>query len=172
MRKTRIFALSMVLASLLFGATAAFAGGYPFAVLDTSTDTKVIVLGKFASGAEQFTQAEAQGLVTTIAGLISGTLGETTSSTSVLTPDDLVNFGYDADALKAMVKANYRAWGLTLYVFVDIKKTAEYASGVGPNVRIDVYIADMASEVGIQADYLYALSLETPYMYTGLLGSQ
>ncbi len=101
--------------------------------------------------------------------LVQGTLGSS-GSTLIYTPNQLAGFGLgDADALKNLVKSNYQQWGIGLYIFVDIKQVGQYYAGFGPNARIDVYIADMANLVNVNADYLYALSIETPKMYSDLL---
>ena len=165
MRKTKMYVSTLVLGVMLFGSASAFAAGYPFAVATTSGSTKAIVLGKFAS--DQFSQAEAQALTVSVAGIIQSFLAS--SNPTVLTPSQMA--AYDADTWKTMVKSNYKAWGFSSYIFVNITKTPEHVAGFGPNLRLDIFIADMASLVGVQADYLYAASIEVPYMYTPLLNS-
>jgi len=156
----------MLVGLLAFGASSASASGYPFFAYDNSSSTSIVVVGKFSS---QYTQAEAQNLTATIVSLIEGTLGSS-GNTLIYTPNELaaISLG-DADTLKNAVKSVYKQYGIDLYVFVDIKQVSQYAAGFGPNARIDLYIADMASQVGVTADYLYALSIEHPKMYTDLL---
>jgi len=166
MNKTKVFILSMVIGLLAFGASSASASGYPFFVLDQSSETPIVVVGKFST---QYTQAEAQNLTSTVVALVQDTLGSS-GSTIIYTPNQLVSLGLgDADYLKNLIKNIYAQYGIELYIFVDIKQVSQYAAGFGPNARIDVYIADMAAELGISADYLYALSIEHPKMYTDLL---
>jgi hypothetical protein len=168
MKRKLIQTLILTTAIILFAGVSSFAAGYPFAVLTPSGSTKVIVLGKFDSSAGQFTQSEAQEMTATVAPIIKGLLKNLVQTDiAVLTPNDLK--GYDADTLKPIVKNGYKSWGYTLYAYVDITKTAEYVKGFGPNMRLDVYIADMALYVGVVADYLYAASIEVPYKYTSFL---
>ncbi len=171
MRSIRLFAVALILGTLLVGTGVASAAGYPFAVLDNSTGTSAVIVGKFASGSGQFTQQEAQNLVDSVVAAVQSTLGSTGGST-ILGPSDLASVGYgDADALKDFIKQNYMAAGIDVYIFLDIKRTAQYAAKFGNNIRIDVYVADMAQPLGISADYLYAASIEAPEMYLSLLQS-
>lgn len=166
MNKTKVFILSMVIGLLAFGASSASAAGYPFFVLDQSLGSPVVVVGKFST---QYTQAEAQNLTSTIVALVQESLGSS-GSTVIYTPNQLASWGLgDADALNSAIKSNYQQWGIELYIFVDIKQVSQYAAGFGPNARIDVYVADMASYVNVNAPYLYALSIELPKMYSNLL---
>jgi len=168
MKKLKIVSMSTIIGILLLFATAAFAGGYPFAVLDTSTSTKIVVVGKFST---QFTQQEAQNASAAVISLVQENLGSS-GTTAMYTPNELASFGVgDADYLKSLVKDNYVAAGFDLYVFVDIKRVAEYVPGFGGNVRIDLFIADMAAALGISADYLYALSIEAPELYASLFSA-
>ena len=168
MKRNLMQTMLLTTAIILFAGVSSFAAGYPFAVLTPSGSTKIIVLGNFDSSSGQFTQSEAQDLTATVAPIISGLLKNyIQTDIVVLTPDDLK--GYDADTLKPMVKSGYKSWGYNLYAYVDITKTAEYVKGFGPNMRLDVYIADMALFVGVVADYLYAASIEVPYRYTSFL---
>jgi hypothetical protein len=171
MRKVKITVLSLLTTVMLFGSASVFASGFPFGVLTTSGSTKIVVLGDFSSVSGQFTQEEAQNLTATVAPIIQSLLTSSSSSVEieVLTPNQLR--GYDADTLKLLVKSNYKAWGYNTYIFVNITKKAEYVAGFGPNMRLDVYIADMASLIGVSADYLYATSIEVPYMYASILNS-
>ncbi len=165
MNKTKYFILSMVIGLLAFGASSASAAGYPFFVLDTSLGSPVVVVGKFST---QYTQAEAQNLTSAVVALVQDTLGSS-GSTIIYTPNQLAAFGLgDADYLKDLIKGIYLQNGIELYIFVDIKQVGQYYAGFGPNARIDVYIADMAQAIGVNAPYLYALSIETPKMYSDL----
>lgn len=171
MKGIRLYAVVLMLGILAVCTGVASAAGYPFAVLDTSTEDSVIVVGKFASGSGQFTEQEAQNLVQSVVAAVQGTLGSSGGST-IFTPSALKAAGLgDADELKTLVKQNYRAAGFDLYIFLDIKRTAQYATGFGNNIRIDVYAADMASFVDVSAPYLYAVSIEAPEMYLSLLSS-
>ncbi|MBI5589697.1 MAG: hypothetical protein HY881_04350 [Deltaproteobacteria bacterium] len=161
MKKPMMYVLCMVIGVMLFGGASALASGYPFAILSSSGPMPTILLGKFASDNGQFTQAEAQNLTAPIAAILQKFFSST--ATSVLTPNQLA--AYDADTLKTLVKSNYKNWGYSTYTFVNITKTPEYAAGFGPNVRQDIYIADKAYLVNVQADYLYVTSIEQPYMY-------
>jgi hypothetical protein len=166
MNKTKVFILSMVIGLLAFGASSVSASGYPFFVLDQSLGSQVVVVGKFST---QYTQAEAQNLTSKVVALVQDTLGSS-GSTVIFTPNQLESWGLgDADALNSAIKSNYKQWGIDLYIFVDIKQVSQYAAGFGPNARIDVYVADMADLVNVNADYLYALSIELPIMYADLL---
>lgn len=168
MKRKGIASVFLTTAIILFMSGSSFASGYPFAVLTPSGSNSVIVLGKFDSSSGQFTQTEAQNLTATVAPIIQGLLKNIVQTdVTILTPDDLK--AYDADKWKSMVKKDYKSWGFTIYAYVDVTKTAEYVKGFGPNMRLDVYIADMALFVGVLADYLYAASVEIPYKYISLL---
>lgn len=169
----KIAILALIVFALVGSAAAALGSGYPVAVVAADDEDTILVLGKFASGAGQFTQAEADGLVNTVAALVQGFLGSTGGAV-VLNPTQMAGYGLgDADNVKALAKANYPAWGVDIFVFVDISKTAETAPGYGPNMRLSVYVVDMATLLGppIPAGDLYIASIEVPYMYTTLLNS-
>jgi len=174
MKSIRLLLVGLILGGMVVCSGVASAAGYPFVVVDTSV-YPTIVVGKFASGAGQFTQTEAENLVQSIVAAVEGQDLVNTSTASVLTPSQLAGLSInghslsDGDYVKNLVKQNYVDWGLGLYIFLDVRKKAEYSAGFGNNVRIDVYVADMASLLGISADYLYALSIETPAMYVSLL---
>lgn len=168
----KIVILALIVFALVGSVATALGSGYPVAVIAADTDSTILVLGKFASGTGQFTQAEADGLVNTITALVQGFLGST-GGVVVLNPSQMAGYGLgDADNVRALAKANYIAWGADIFVFIDIKKTAtEYVSGYGPNMRLDVLVADLSTELGLPGDYLYATSIEIPYMYAQLLSS-
>lgn len=170
MRKIKIYLLSLVVGTAFLGSACAFASGYPFGVIVNDT-TSIIVVGKFASGTGQFTQAEAQNLSVSVAGLVQSLLGGSGISTpTVYTPSQLAAIGLgDADNAINLVKTNYLALGYDLFALVNISKTAQYTAGFGPNMRVDIYIADQAALVGVNAPYLYAASIEVPLLYTTLL---
>ncbi len=175
MRKTKIYLLSLVMGLTFFTSAGAIASGFPLAILSSSSLGYVIVIGKFASGSGQFTQAEANNLSLSVAGAIPGLIqsllgSSSVSAPTVLTPNQLAAAGLsDADDVINLVKANYKAWGYSFYAVVNISKYFEYATGYGQNLRLDVYIADIAALLGLGGDYLYAASIEVPYMYASLL---
>jgi len=52
MGKTKMLIISMLIGGMMLGATSAFANGYPFGIVSTSSSSKTIVVGKFST---QFT---------------------------------------------------------------------------------------------------------------------
>jgi hypothetical protein len=170
MRKIKIYLLSLVVGTAFLGSACAFASGYPFAVI-VNGDTSIIVVGKFASGSGQFTQAEAQNLSVSVAGLVQSLLsGSSVSAPTVLTPSQLASIGFgDADSDINLIKSSYKGAGFDVYVVVNISKTPQYVAGFGPNMRVDVSIADQASLVGVSAPYLYVASIEVPLLFASLL---
>jgi len=172
MKKATIVIVSLVLGVTLLGFSTGYAAGYPVAAIGTSTDTSIIVIGKFDPAS--FSQVEAQNISSTIFGALSGILGSlgSGSNTTLLTPDQLSGYGIaDADYLKTLVKDNYIALGFDIFVFLDIKRTNPVSQVSGPNIRIDVWVADKASLFELTGDYLYAASVEAPEMYLSLLQS-
>ena len=162
MRTGRKCILNLLIVLLLSTTASAVAGGIPFAVLGTSGATKIVVVGKFFSDSGQFTQTEAQSMTTVIASFVQSYLGAVSISATVLTPTQLSAYGSpynDADALLALVKTSYKTWGFNTYAEVDVKKVAEYVSGYGQNVRMDVFMSGS-----------YLASLEVPYSYISSLG--
>ena len=163
-----MYVLCIITGSMLFGNTSAFASGYPIAIITScslNSSQPSIVLGDFASGSGQFTQAEAQNLTTPITTAIQQALGNSGSSmtVTVLSPDQLT--ANDADTWKTIVYSNYKSWGFNTYTYVYISKSSVYATGFGPNIRLDFNVADKASLVNVKSAYLYLSSVEFPYMY-------
>jgi hypothetical protein len=153
MKKTNMLIVGMVMVGLLLGATAVHADGYPFGVISKSSSTTSIVIGKFST---QFTQKEAQDFTAAVVKLI----GSSAAGTTIYTPNDFAAMGItDADVVKLAVRQSYKAMGANNFIFLDIKKTAEYAAGYGYNIRIDVYLP-----TGTGVDFAYLLSLETSYL--------
>ncbi|HWR88712.1 MAG TPA: hypothetical protein VN260_00500, partial [Dissulfurispiraceae bacterium] len=56
-----------------------------------------------------------------------------------------------------------------LYLFLDISKTPSISAQYGNNIKIDVWVPDLAALLGFSGDYLYAATLETPEVLTGFL---
>jgi len=54
------------------------------------------------------------------------------------------------------VRSAYKSQGFSTFIFLDIKKTAEYVAGYGSNIRIDIYLP-----TGDGVDFAYLLSIET-----------
>lgn len=173
----KIVILALVVAALAGSVGSALAvGGYPFLVLAEGSEdgsATIAIVGKFYDGAGQFTFDEANTLVTSVTTGVTDLLG-TPVAVPVLTPRQLTDLGYgNADSDKALLKSAYKSAGIEFLVFVDIKKTGEYAPGFGQNMRVDVYIVDLATLIGppIPPGDLYVASLELPYVYVSLLNS-
>lgn len=150
MGKTKMLIISMLIGGMMLGATSAFANGYPFGIVSTSSSSKTIVVGKFST---QFTQQEAQNFTAAVVSLV----GANAQGTAIYTPNVLASYGItDADLLKMAVRSAYKSQGFSTFIFLDIKKTAEYVAGYGSNIRIDIYLP-----TGNGVDFAYLLSIET-----------
>jgi hypothetical protein len=172
----KIVILALVVAALVGSFGSALASGYPFLVLaegNESGTATIAILGKFHEGAGQFTFDEANTLVTSVIAGVTNLLG-TPAAVPVLTPRQMTDLGYgNADNDKAFLKSAYKSAGIEFLVFVDIKKIGEYAPGFGQNMRVDVYIVDLATLIGppLPPGDLYVASIELPYVYVSLLNS-
>ncbi len=171
MRGKSILGMVFIAVFLLAVTTTAFSAGYPvLAAVDpvSPDDPAIVVVGKFDQGA--FTEAQADQLSDAVAGLI-GSLGLTQGTPLVLKPSQLrIQFGAtDADALKSVAKIAYQGAGFDLYIFLDVTKKASVSAEYGSNIKIDVWVADLAALLGFSGDYLYVATLETPEMITSFL---
>jgi hypothetical protein len=157
-----IWAIAIAL-TMMFASTA-LASGYPMIAGDMSSG--VLVVGKFDSNS--FTLSEANQIAATVAGML-GMLGE---QTQFFGPSQVgPAFGIsDGDAVKSAAKSAYQSYGFDVYIFLDIKRVGAVSQDLGQNLRIDVWVADMAAELGIPGDYLYAASIEAPEMYLSMVG--
>ncbi len=179
MKKEKVFFACLGLIAGMFFVTAvpAYSSGYPFAAALISSDTSVIVVGKFDSSESGFTYAEAEGYSQAVAGAV-GLLGTDSQDVIVLSPSQIASYGYtDADTLKQLIKSAYTQSGFNLYVFLDITKVDSVEPQYGKNVRIDVWLADMVPLAnGLTGDsltgaYLYVTTIEVPETYLSALAS-
>jgi len=171
MRGKSILSMVFITVFLLAVTTTAFSAGYPvLAAIEpvSPDDPSIIVVGKFDQGA--FSEAQADRLSDAVVGLI-GSLGLTQGNTLLFKPSQLrAQFGAtDADALKSVAKSAYRGAGFDLYIFLDITKKASISAQYGSNIKVDVWVADLAALLGFSGDYLYVATLETPEAITSLL---
>ncbi len=170
MKKTRVFlaCLGIIAAVLFMGTAPAYSSGYPALGLymtGNPEDISVVVVGKFDSS---FNPQDVDAFFSAAMSLVGGSLPGVT----VLGPSQLAQYGSpfnDADSLKAFVKSAYQGLGIDLYIFLDATKVNSVEAQYGKNVRINAWVADMASEVGFTGDYLYATSIEVPELYLQLL---
>lgn len=180
MKKTvMLLRTAIITLSIFAGITAVHAGGIPALDIYNSGGTSIIVLGSYDSAG--FTFDEANTISTLVSSLSSqigpllGLSGLSTSGLSNFTPSQLKTYGYtDADTLKTFIKDSYLPSGFSLYIFLDITKSAGISQAYGQNLKINIWIADLASTLGMTGDYLYLGSIELPMMYitflSGLFG--
>lgn len=165
MKSTKIIATCLLI--LLIGATSAFASGK--AMIGTYDDgsSSLVVVAKFA---DNFSSAEADNMAAAL-GTVLGMTG-TTGAQLYMPSQVAAMFGSsDGDYIKDGVKSQYTSYGFDSYIFLDVKKVAGVSGATGINVRIDLWIADMAAQLGMPGDYLYVASLEVPQMYVSQLQS-
>ncbi len=80
------------------------------------------------------------------------------------------NFGItSADAFAAFALNDYKAYGLDLYVFLDVSRVAGLSESrlPGNNVRIDAWIGGIQSLLPglVPGNYLYLASVKVPEFY-------
>jgi hypothetical protein len=179
MKRARVLLTCLgLIVGIFFVTTApAYSSGYPFAAGLASSDTMVIVVGKFDSSASGFTYAEAEGYSQAVASAV-GLLGTLSQGVIILPPSQLASYGLtDADALNQEIKNIYVQSGFSLYIFLDITKVDSVQRQYGRNVRIDVWAADMVplanSLTGdsLTGSYLYVTTIEVPETYLSALAS-
>lgn len=170
MRRLSLMVVFLLAVSSMFlpAAGTAEASGYPMAIIfnDPSTGSGIVV-GKFGSG---FTSVSDANNVASIVGEGIALLG-LGSAVSFYSPTQLAGFGLsDADALKSLVKGAYVGAGLSLYIFLDIKRTSGVSPSLGNNIRMDIWVADVGALIGFPEDggYLYVTSIEVPEAYLAL----
>lgn len=151
--------------------------GYPSVSVFAGPTGSVGVVSKYE--ASSFTSTEAEALSAQVATIISTLLGSSVgldNSASLLlhlTPSEITaNFGItSADAFAAFAQDNYKAYGLDLYVFLDVYRVAGLdESGLGNSIRIDAWVGDISSILPglVPGDYLYVTSVEFPEVYLAL----
>lgn len=148
-----------------------YAGGYPILAFTANCPNSpspdcpdFVVVGKFDSA--DFSYADAQGLSMTISSLVSSFLGS--YQVLVFTPNDLSPYGFtDADTLKNLVYNVYPNYFL-LYIFLDINRTNSPQPAIGKNIAIDIWLADVSYQLGINEPYLYIATIEVPELYLSL----
>ncbi len=179
MKNVRGIIVSFLAVFFIMGVSVAFgdplpSAGYPSVSVLSGSQIKVGVLSKYE--ASSFTSAEAEqisGQVAAILNTLLGSAGLDTSASLVLnlTPSQVAaNFGItSADTFAAFALHNYKAYGLDLYVFLDVSRVAGLnESGLpGNNIRINVWIGDIQSLLPglVPGDYLYVTSVEVPEFY-------
>jgi hypothetical protein len=185
MKNLRGIIVTFLVVFFIMGVSVAFgdplpSAGYPSVSVLGDPEIQVGVLSKYE--ASTFTPAEAEAISGQVATILSELLGSMGLDTSVslmlnLTPSQVAaNFGFtSADAFAAFALDNYKAYGLDLYVFLDVSRVAGLnESGLpGDNIRIDAWIGDISNILPglVPGDYLYVTSVEVPEIYLTLSSS-
>ncbi len=185
MKNVRGIIVACLAVFFIMGVSVAFgdplpSAGYPSVSVLGDTEIQVGVLSKYE--ASSFTAAEAEAISGQVATILSTLLGSMGLDTSVnlmvnMTPSQVAaNFGItSADTFAAFALHNYKAYGLDLYVFLDVSRVAGLnESGLpGNNIRINAWIGDIQSLLPglVPGDYLYAASVEVPEFYLTLATS-
>lgn len=174
MKTARNRVAAIIITFFLIGASTAYSSGIPALDAAVMGTTKLIIVTKYDSASYTYAQAEAfSQTVTKLLGSVSTLTGSNGIAIGHYPPSQVASWGItDADTLKSLVKTYYKSWGFTLYAFIDIKRiTSTTAPALGPTMRIDIWVADLAALLKQTGDYLYIASFEIPEAYLTLLGS-
>lgn len=158
-----------------FGSNA-IASGRAAGLLVSLGQTSAVALIDFDE--TDFTQADAQQLTNTLhlavlllPQLLAGQGVTLTPDVTVVTPDQMASGGLgDADAVDALIRPNFVAWGFDAYIKAVATKVQPPQGVTGQNIRLDLYI--LAPGLGLLGSQLsYVGSAEVPESLIQLLSS-
>jgi hypothetical protein len=161
----RLMVTGALVLSMMFTlglASDAAAVGRAAALLLSSGQTSAVGLIDFNEA--QFTQADAQDLITVLQGgipilqqLLTSQAPGVSINVVVLTPDQMTSFGLgDADTADQFIQSNFATLGVDAYLKAVATKVQAPEGVTGQNIRLDLYLF-----IGT-GNLQYVASLEVP----------